>query len=190
MVIKLATCDGEVPFLGPVCWPIRSNKDVVPKLTYINPHILFPHCLATQPFLTHPRSSHGYVAATIDKVHQDGRMMDFNTPPGFLFLGQAILMDINACATHYSLLICNMCLHPRLTLHTVLCLFPDSVCLLGPNCGSWGIPARYTTMRPLINSWGAMHLPFVQDANTMISLKLGFKQIHVTNIMWHTTAST
>ena len=62
----------------------------------------------------------------------------------------------------------------RMTLHTILCLHPDSVCLLGPNCGSWGIPARHTTMRSFINAWGAMHLPFVHDANKMISLRLGF----------------
>ena len=57
-------------------------------------------------------------------------------------------------------------------MHAVLCLRPDSVSLLGPDCGSWGIPARYTTMRSFINAWGAMWLPFVSGANQTIGLIL------------------
>ena len=60
----------------------------------------------------------------------------------------------------------------RLAVHAVLCLHPDSVSLLGPDCGSWGIPARYTTMRSFINAWGAMWLPFVSGANQTIGLTL------------------
>ena len=56
--------------------------------------------------------------------------------------------------------------------HTVLCLCSDSLCLLGPCCGSWGIPARFTTMRSYINVMGATHLPFVAEANQTISLSL------------------
>lgn len=61
----------------------------------------------------------------------------------------------------------------RLLVHTLLCLFPDSVALMGPCCSSWGIPARYTTMRSFINAMGASHLPFVREANQTICLNLG-----------------
>ena len=64
-------------------------------------------------------------------------------------------------------------IHLRLVLHTILCLFPDSLCLLGPCCSSWGIPCRYTTMRSYINANGATHLPFVAEANQTIGLSLG-----------------
>lgn len=63
----------------------------------------------------------------------------------------------------------------RLLIHTILCLFPDSLCLMGPCCSSWGIPARYTTMRSFINAFGAVHLPFVAEANQTISLNLNGK---------------
>ncbi len=45
--------------------------------------------------------------------------------------------------------------------------------LLGPDCGSWGLPARSTSQRTYVNPFGAMHLPFVSDANMSISRNLG-----------------
>ena len=64
---------------------------------------------------------------------------------------------------------------PRLVLHTVLCLLPESVCLMGPDCSSWGLPARGTSQRNYMNSLGAVHLKWVSDSNVTISRKLGWQ---------------
>ena len=179
-----------------------------------------PNSTLSVPQLNLPRSSRGYVAATFDKVHQAGRVMDFISPPGFLFLGPILskkttypwnnpsipkaqnwagrnsysiwvwgmfqvyvekILYINALTIDSAMTVClperfsfsTHSIHLRLVLHTILCLFPDSLCLLGPCCSSWGIPCRYTTMRSYINANGATHLPFVAEANQTIGLSLG-----------------
>lgn len=40
---------------------------------------------------------------------------------------------------------------------------------MGPDCGSWGVPNRGTSLRNWINAWGAMHLSHVDAANISIS---------------------
>lgn len=57
----------------------------------------------------------------------------------------------------------------RLVVWTILCQYPESVSLMGPECGSWGLPARSTSMRSYVNIWGALHLAFVKDGNQTIS---------------------
>ena len=44
---------------------------------------------------------------------------------------------------------------------------------MGPDCGSWGLPNRGTSLRNFINIWGAIHLPHVAAGNTTISRNLG-----------------
>ena len=44
--------------------------------------------------------------------------------------------------------------------------------LMGPNCNSWGLPARGTSKRSYINAFGAMHFDFVHEGNTTISRTL------------------
>ena len=112
-----------------------------------------------------PRSSEGYSCASFDRSLNPGRrVMDILSPPGILLLSKKF--QVSPWNVQHLL---------RLVLHTALCLFPDSVCLMGPCCASWGLPARFTSMRSYINPFGAMHLPFVADANQTISLNLGWK---------------
>ena len=41
--------------------------------------------------------------------------------------------------------------------------------LLAPDCSSWGMPARYTSMRSYINAGGSLDRDFVQRGNCMVS---------------------
>ena len=66
----------------------------------------------------------------------------------------------------------------RLALYVALNLAEESIALMGPCCASWGIPARATSMRSYINIHGALHLPFVADANVTIARMLR-QQIHI-----------
>ena len=107
------------------------------------------------------------MVATFDKAFENRiRVMDFLSPAGF-----APLVNINTSTriledrpSDFS--------HPRLVLHTILCLLPESVCLMGPDCSSWGLPARGASQRNYMNSLGAVHLNFVNDSNVTISRKL------------------
>lgn len=45
---------------------------------------------------------------------------------------------------------------------------------MGPECGSWGVPARGTSMRNFMNWAGAMALAFVTNANMTVSRKHGY----------------
>ena len=58
---------------------------------------------------------------------------------------------------------------PRLTLWVVLCEYEGSLNVMGPNCNSWTLPARGTTIRNYVNIHGAMHLRFVEEGNRCIS---------------------
>ena len=61
---------------------------------------------------------------------------------------------------------------PRLVLHTVLCEVEEALNLMGPNCNSWGLPARGTSSRTDINIFGAMQWDFVREGTMMISRTL------------------
>lgn len=62
----------------------------------------------------------------------------------------------------------------RVAIHTVLCLFEYALCLMGPDCAPWGMPARYTSQKNFMNALGAMHLPFVDSGNQMVSMCLSY----------------
>lgn len=61
----------------------------------------------------------------------------------------------------------------RLVLWVVLCEAEESMNLMGPDCSSWGVPARGTTRRTYVNVNGAMHLDFVGQGNLCISRTFG-----------------
>lgn len=61
----------------------------------------------------------------------------------------------------------------RLVVWIILCEAPEAMNLMGPECASWGVPARGTSKRNFCNAFGAMHLPFVGEANECIAKKLG-----------------
>ena len=50
---------------------------------------------------------------------------------------------------------------------------PDSFNMIGPDCSSWGVTARGTSMRSLINVRGRMGLPWVADNYCLVSRILG-----------------
>jgi hypothetical protein len=41
--------------------------------------------------------------------------------------------------------------------------------MLGPDCGSWGLPARGSSLRSEINIWGNLFSPWVRGGTQMIS---------------------
>lgn len=48
----------------------------------------------------------------------------------------------------------------------------QGLCLFGPDCAPWGMPARHTSQKNYMNAFGAMHLNFVNFGNQMVSLCL------------------
>ena len=48
----------------------------------------------------------------------------------------------------------------------------NSFVMMGPDCSSWGVPARGTSRRSLINPHGNVYLKWIRDSNRMISRKL------------------
>ena len=54
-------------------------------------------------------------------------------------------------------------------MYVVLCEFPDALNLIGPDCSSWTIPARGTSLRSTINPWGRQGIDFVGENNALCS---------------------
>ena len=61
----------------------------------------------------------------------------------------------------------------RLCVYTILNMVPQGLCLMAPNCGSWGAPNRGTSMRSIINPAGQTAYPSVHMSNVMVSRTLG-----------------
>lgn len=61
----------------------------------------------------------------------------------------------------------------RLVIWAILCEVEESLNLMGPCCASWGVPARGTSCRTFVNSYGLMHIPFVSDGNMTSARNLG-----------------
>ncbi len=82
----------------------------------------------------------------------------------------------------------------RLCLWVILGMPPNSMAMFGPDCSSWGIPARSTSMRNYINSFGNMALSWVQNSNCMASRNLvglfQFVQMHKSLICWLSPTSS
>ena len=62
----------------------------------------------------------------------------------------------------------------RLVLHVLLHMGANSCVLFAPDCSSWGIPARGTSLRSEINFGGNRALKWIQGANKMVSRTLGY----------------
>ena len=58
---------------------------------------------------------------------------------------------------------------PRLTLYSIMNLCSQGMVHWAPDCGSWGIPGRGTSMRSFINPEGYTEYEFVRRANVMVS---------------------
>ena len=61
----------------------------------------------------------------------------------------------------------------RLALRVLLKLGQNGLVLAAPDCSSWGIPARGTSLRNFVNSHGNLFLPWVRRSSTMVSRHLG-----------------
>ena len=62
---------------------------------------------------------------------------------------------------------------PRLALWMVLNLAPDGLVLIGPDCSSWSICSRFSSMRNFMNVRGNMAKSWVGDGFSMVSRNLG-----------------
>ena len=115
------------------------------------------------------RQKRGYSVATFDlEIHP---AMNFLTPAGFLSLASILvplkwtyLMDLNGPSGVISLLA-----RFRLTLWVLLQESPDSLNMAGVDCAPWGMPARGTTGRSILNILGRQELSFVSNGNQMIA---------------------
>ena len=58
-------------------------------------------------------------------------------------------------------------------MYVILCECPDAMNLLAPDCGSWGLAARGTSMRSALNPGGREALPWVNRNNCMVSRNIG-----------------
>lgn len=96
------------------------------------------------------------------------RAQDFNTPPGFV-CGAYMLK----CLDRYVLI--ARCFHelmhsfPRTALFGCLMLHPGCLSLWGPDCRSWSIASRATSMRSLLNCAMGVGYDFVVLGNLMVS---------------------
>lgn len=66
--------------------------------------------------------------------------------------------------------------HLRLALWVLLQESPDALNMAGPDCAPWGLPARSTTGRSVLNILGRQDLPFVCGGNIMVARLLGMNQ--------------
>ena len=68
---------------------------------------------------------------------------------------------------------CRILPQLRMALYVVLREVQNAVNLCGPDCSSWGIPARGTSKRSPINPLGCQFYEFVKRGNCMVSRPLG-----------------
>ena len=54
-------------------------------------------------------------------------------------------------------------------MYVILCELPDALNLFAPDCGSWTVTARGTSMRSVISPSGREALPWVADNNCTVS---------------------
>ena len=53
----------------------------------------------------------------------------------------------------------------------------ESLVHFAPDCSSWGIPARSTSIRNYVNPAGNVFLPWIRGANLMVSRILGTRKV-------------
>ena len=63
----------------------------------------------------------------------------------------------------------------RICLFGIMNMVPQGLALFAPDCSSWGIPCRHTSMRSVLNPAGYPGYTFVERGNQMISRLLGLK---------------
>ena len=91
--------------------------------------------------------------------------MDFISNSGF-----SMLSCFNYVADTLNLSMCQLC--PRIAMWVVLNECPDACNLIGPDCSSWGVPARASSMRSFINPLGRMANLWVSSNTCLVSRPL------------------
>lgn len=94
--------------------------------------------------------------------HVRPRAQDFNTPPGFVSYTQMWYGKIPSN-------ICCFVVCPRTALFCCLNLHAGCLSLWGPDCRSWSVVARSTTMRNMINNAFGIAVDCVVAGNLMAS---------------------
>ena len=122
------------------------------------------------------RHSLGHTVASFDYDYSKENM-DFLSVSGFLLLISTldsiwIWSESLLISSYFQFLITILQL-PRLILYAILNMAPRALSLWAPDCGSWGIPCRGTSMRSYINPDGYVAYGFVARANMMILRFLG-----------------
>ena len=135
----------------------------------------------------------GFKCASFDftygQAKSQGNPMDFNQPPGFLYLGECSGSDQYIYIVYIYIerilhgpgYFMNLpCSYMRLCLYVIMQELPNALNLMAPDCGSWGIPARGTTRRAFHNYLGCSY-PFVLSGNLMVARSLDLQYvIHLT----------
>lgn len=142
--------------------------------------VVFPFILPTKKL--HPefwyliRHSLGHTVASFDYDYSKENM-DFLSVSGFLLListlGSIWIWSESLLISSYFQFLITILQLPRLILYAILNMAPRALSLWAPDCGSWGIPCRGTSMRSYINPDGYVAYGFVARANMMISRFLG-----------------
>lgn len=70
----------------------------------------------------------------------------------------------------------------RLTLWIAINMHPDAIACMGPDCSSWGVPARGTSMRSAINIYGNLMSSWVRRSTTMVTRLL---PMHLKTNKWY-----
>ena len=108
-----------------------------------------------------PRHDEGFVAASFDKLY--GGPMNFLQNQGFSSHGcNCDSLHLHSYKPFHSVL-------PRIACWVVLNECPDAFNLIGPDCSSWGLPARSTSMRSSINPFGRMGIAWVSSNYCLVS---------------------
>ena len=58
-------------------------------------------------------------------------------------------------------------------------LLPDGLVLCGPDCSSWGVPARSSSGRSYVNPYGRMSIQWVSGNNAIIARRLAVDPIEM-----------
>ena len=112
------------------------------------------------------------MTASYDRLY--GPQLDFLRSGGYalLFCTACELYGIRLSLNPEAILFAQL----RLALYVVLNEVPDALNVLGPDCSSWGVPARATSMRSYINAYGRLSNKWVATNNALVSRILGCTQ--------------
>ena len=84
----------------------------------------------------------------------------------YYYYYELICMDLRNRINIYKLYRSSV---PRLALWICMHMHPDSIAMMGPDCSSWGLPARGSSWRSPINIHGNIFSDWVRRSTSMVS---------------------